>query len=47
MKLITNEIEAEADKWNEPQNEIIKVKNIILLTLSLFYFIVFNSSWRN
>jgi hypothetical protein len=25
MKLITNEIEAEADKWNEPQNEIVKV----------------------
>ena len=25
MKLIQNEIEAEADKWNEPQNEIVKV----------------------
>ncbi len=25
MKLITSEIEAEADKWNEPQNEIVKV----------------------
>ena len=26
MKLIQNEIETEADKWNEPQNEIVKVK---------------------
>lgn len=25
MKLITNEIEAEANKWNEPQNEIVKI----------------------
>lgn len=25
MKLITSEIEAEADKWNEPQNEIVKI----------------------
>lgn len=25
MKLITSEIEAEANKWNEPQNEIVKV----------------------
>ncbi len=25
MKLITSEIEAEADKWNEPQNEIVKL----------------------
>ena len=25
MKLITSEIEAEADKWNEPQNQIVKV----------------------
>ena len=29
MKLIQNEIEAEADKWNEPQNEIVKVKHEI------------------
>lgn len=27
MKLIQNEIETEADKWNEPQNEIVKVTN--------------------
>ncbi len=27
MKLIQNEIEAEADKWNEPHNEIVKVFN--------------------
>lgn len=26
MKLIQNEIDAEADKWNEPQNEIVKVR---------------------
>lgn len=25
MKLVTTEIEVEADKWNEPQNEIVKV----------------------
>lgn len=25
MKLIQSEIDAEADKWNEPQNEIVKV----------------------
>jgi hypothetical protein len=25
MKLIQNEIETEADKWNEPQNEIVKI----------------------
>jgi hypothetical protein len=25
MKLIQSEIDAEAEKWNEPQNEIVKV----------------------
>ena len=25
MKIIQNEIEAETNKWNEPQNEIVKV----------------------
>jgi hypothetical protein len=25
MKLLQSQIEAEADKWNEPQNEIVKV----------------------
>lgn len=29
MKLLTNEIEAEADKWNEPQNEIVKIAKIM------------------
>lgn len=29
MKLITTEIEAEADKWNEPQNEIVKIAKLM------------------
>jgi hypothetical protein len=29
MKLIQNEIEAEAEKWNEPQNEIVKIAKIM------------------
>lgn len=29
MKLIQNEIEAEADKWNEPQNEIVKLAKLM------------------
>ena len=29
MKLITSEIEAEADRWNEPQNEIVKLAKIM------------------
>ena len=35
MKLIQNEIEAEADKWSEPQNEIVKV-GFIFYYLFLF-----------
>lgn len=38
MKLIQNEIEAEADKWNEPHNEIVKVEiksNFILSTFCI------------
>jgi hypothetical protein len=29
MKLIQNEIDAEADKWNEPQNEIVKIAKLM------------------
>jgi len=29
MKLIQNEIETEADKWNEPQNEIVKTAKVM------------------
>jgi hypothetical protein len=29
MKLITNEIEVEANKWNEPQNEIVKLARMM------------------
>lgn len=37
MKLITSEIEAEADKWNEPQNQIVKVKIILYCNYFLLH----------
>ena len=38
MQLLTSEIEEKADRWNEPQNEIVKVKIIEIVGFKyLFY----------
>ena len=42
MQLLTSEIEEKADRWNEPQNEIVKVKIIEIVGFKyLFYCSVF------
>ena len=39
MKLITSEMDAEAEKWDEPQNEIAKrAKNMSSMAFSMYLF---------
>jgi hypothetical protein len=39
MKLVTSEIDAEAEKWDEPQNEIAKrAKNMSSMAFSMYLF---------
>ncbi len=39
MKLITSEMDAEAEKWDEPQNEIVKrAKNMSSMAFSMYLF---------
>lgn len=41
MKLVTSEMEAEAEKWDDPQNEIAKVGYSIFQNEKLMYSILF------
>lgn len=39
MKLITSEMDAEADKWDEPHNDIVKrAKNMSSMAFSMYLF---------
>jgi hypothetical protein len=39
MKLVTSEMDAEAEKWDEPQNEITKrAKNMSSMAFSMYLF---------
>jgi hypothetical protein len=39
MKLITSEMDAEADKWEEPDNDIVKrAKNMSSMAFSMYLF---------
>ena len=40
MKLVTSEMDAEAEKWDEPQNEIAKVCSLFHILLIVFIVVV-------